>query len=484
MADDLTLPGTGMKITERYEETHSRRLDHPDLGDVSKTAYAVGVIKEFKKASDDPALVMAAAPLTATDYPLAVMVESMVKVEVEGVGTSDFIPIFCHPKEQYWDGAMGPVYVDWVGDIWKTVKWLIPASENTKATKCNEDNGYFEKAWQSFRVGDEVIVMLTEGKPVAVIGFADCVPRIGEDIIKFDFEGGFWWKCSDATRHADDKGPDGLDLGLKLACERVTKRTASSEQVGYARTLATFFGVNCIDDWTVSEYSDQGAYGTAYCGQVESVTRYVKTQFYHGIVYEHWQVNNVRTIYHYLVPVGPVLYLIEYYISTFKYSWTGDIQEGSILYDPVVHYYLLAINNVYGASPDRCVNFPYPGNVAAADATAAGVPRTDEPYSGEPQELPEDYMGASIGVYATLYSKEKYEEAKNFVVPGEISLPQSQRIPPGFVRCAYGLDSLINGDGSFRDAKKDKEDLDLKVFTRPHTKEELQAAGMWPAANA
>ena len=37
----------------------------------------------------------------------------------------------------------------------------------------------------SFRCGDEVIVMLQDGVPVAVLGHADGVPRVGEDLIMF-----------------------------------------------------------------------------------------------------------------------------------------------------------------------------------------------------------------------------------------------------------------------------------------------------------
>jgi hypothetical protein len=61
-------------VKEKYDD--SRRIDHPDFVDVSKTTFAKGVITEFQKIQDDP-----------------LVVESKVKVEIEGVGESDFIPL-------------------------------------------------------------------------------------------------------------------------------------------------------------------------------------------------------------------------------------------------------------------------------------------------------------------------------------------------------------------------------------------------------
>jgi hypothetical protein len=205
-------------------------------------------------------------------------------------------------------------------------------------------------------------------------------------------------------------------------------------------------------------------------------------------------------VYHYLVTVGPILYLIEQYESEFKYRW-GDTKESGRLYPPGTSLYVIAINNVLefisgGSIWDLipvCVDHPYPESVAAANERAAGVPKTVEPYTGEPIELPDDYVATAIWVYATLYSEEKYNEAKDFVVPrgncpgGEwdggghlFMLPLSQRIPPGFVNCGDGMNDLITGDNAFSLYRSTKKNLDLKVFTRPHTKEELQAYGMWP----
>ena len=146
MADIGKFPGTEMEVFSKYPDSY--RLDHPGFGDVLKTPYAKGVITDFKV--DDP-----------TD--LVGTIHSQVKVTGDW-GESDWIPIFYHPKAQYWD------------------------SDNYKATDFNQKDGYFERAWMSFRKGDEVAVMIKAGVPVAVVGFADGIPRIGENILKISFD--------------------------------------------------------------------------------------------------------------------------------------------------------------------------------------------------------------------------------------------------------------------------------------------------------
>jgi hypothetical protein len=142
MAVAVTFPGTEMPVIEKYPG--SRRLDHPNFGDVYKTTFAVGVITDFKKIQDDP-----------------IQVEPMAKVSGEW-GESDYIPIFYKPKESYWDDP-----------------------EGKKATDFDDEKGVHAGSWQSFRATDEVVVMLKEGVPVAIVAHADGVPRIGEDIVFF-----------------------------------------------------------------------------------------------------------------------------------------------------------------------------------------------------------------------------------------------------------------------------------------------------------
>jgi len=103
----------------------------------------------------------------------------MVKVQVEGYGeTPDYIPLFYHPKPQYWDG------------------------EEVKATDFDEEQGCHKRAWMSFRCTDEVVVLMEAEKdspnltPKYVIGFVDNYPRIGENIFKIDCESYGWYHMS------------------------------------------------------------------------------------------------------------------------------------------------------------------------------------------------------------------------------------------------------------------------------------------------
>ena len=159
---DLTVRQKYPLPDEPQANPKSLRLDHANWGDVHRTVYAKGVITDFEKVKKPD----------GSDQVDPIQVKSRVKVKIgDGEETEDFIPVFFHPKALYWDGP-----------------------DEIKATDFNEEGKYFEKAWQSFRCGDEVIVLLqapTDGaelKPVAVLGFADGVPRIGENIFKLEYQ--------------------------------------------------------------------------------------------------------------------------------------------------------------------------------------------------------------------------------------------------------------------------------------------------------
>lgn len=198
---------TALSISEKYPD--SWRVDHPDFGDVVKTTFTKGVIIDFQKVSNDP-----------------FQVQSLVKVQVKGVSTGDYIPIYFNPKQGYW---------------------------------YNKGSG-FDKAWMSFRCGDEVVVMLKENVPVAVMGFVDGVPRIGENLIKVKTlppsSGWFYdailiFQCnppwvyfiggpsSSTSLHYPPKslsevGPDGADLKLVAPpiLDRVVQGTVSPTRYG------------------------------------------------------------------------------------------------------------------------------------------------------------------------------------------------------------------------------------------------------------
>ena len=215
MVDIGKFPGTEMEVFSKYPDSY--RLDHPNFKDVAKTTFAKGVISDFKV--DDP-------------NDLIGTISSQVKV-TGGFGESDWIPIFYHPKPQYWD------------------------DDNHKATDFNKEGGYFERAWMSFRCGDEVAVMLKEEKPVAVMGFADGIPRIGENIFKAEFEtvaAGkhyFLWRLFgdgapenypvhgmngiDGVLNPWDgkaSGPDNVALALTQKCQLLSRITVAQDYSG------------------------------------------------------------------------------------------------------------------------------------------------------------------------------------------------------------------------------------------------------------
>lgn len=167
-----------LTVNEKYPG--SFRLDHPDFGDVRKTTYATGVITEFKKLTDDP-----------------LAVDSMVKVNLGG----DFLPIFFCPKKQYWDS------LDDLGNL------IVDSQSLDQVQKA------YKKAWMSFRIDDEVVVMLRENEPFAVMGFNDSKPKIGEGVLKYESKtwGPYYAGIpfSSAQINNSDNGPDGLSLGLK-----------------------------------------------------------------------------------------------------------------------------------------------------------------------------------------------------------------------------------------------------------------------------
>jgi hypothetical protein len=190
MADKVFLPNTVLEIVEKYPAEPpggaSLRLNHPDLSDVLTTDYCVGVISDFKVKSEDP-----------------FAVASMVKVKIDGKECDDYIPIFYHPKKGWWDDRG---FRDELGNLREGEKDYNYATDfkmEPGEDDESEDYGYFEKAWMSFRCGDEVVVLLrpsspddpaSELKPYAVVGFADGVHRPGENLFKWT---GFWMGLPD-----------------------------------------------------------------------------------------------------------------------------------------------------------------------------------------------------------------------------------------------------------------------------------------------
>lgn len=395
MADAIYLPGTEMEVFEKYPL--SRRLDHPTFSDVKKTTYAKGVITEFQEISDDP-----------------LVVESMVKVKIDEE-ESNFIPICYQPKEGYWDGE---------GDD----------EDVALARDFDEEKGCFKQAWLSFQSGDEVVVMLKEGVPVAVMGFADGVPRIGENAIKIAWEKytgqehfayfkGATLKESYGSGSGgsalgpidtDPVGADGLDLGLLMEAYKLCE-TAEEPHL----------------------YSNPTGMGNPWVDQ----TSYYK---YHE----------------YLIRLGGKAIILQI-VSSYSY----------------VEYFK--------------ASYPEGGPV-----------KSDEPW-GEPFLPHWEYGGFSWAFLAATDTKEIIERAKALgeshsgysaylIQSGAFSggengiyLPYDGFEPDSVLNDAFGW-SRFYATGPNALAPMSWSGMEvtdastIKIFTRPHTKEEMQEAGLWP----
>jgi hypothetical protein len=430
-------PDTDMEVFEKYPD--SRRLDHPDFADVAATTYAKGVITEFEQTGDDP-----------------IRVESRVKVQVEATESAKFIPLFYHPKAQYWDdGGLATAY---------------------------NNAGYFEKAWMSFRGDDEVAVMLKEGEPVAVMGFADGVPRIGEEVLQFETVDPFRWRMSKDEHYPSENGPDGLSLGLLQEAELISDE--SGEESSITQTIQ--FDRTATLDTVLTDMTMSGPTVIIFDG--------VRKDFY-MVIHDTWTNEHLkmrpRAQIH-LAKVGPILYLI---VSWFNSGYRIVTEEGSSgparsTYHKWCEHFHFCIYPWAGCMPpdppaevNTCENFPFVEAQVAADLANENAAH----YTSPGFNL-SDYAQATVAfvIYAAPYSDELYEETKDnppafdfisrFVSAKTIPDP-----PTGFVRQWGQQYNIHDHQHEYSDHHKVDSEGGMKLYTRPHTKEELQEAGMWPA---
>lgn len=431
-----------LAVNEKYP--NSWRLDHPDFGDVRRSPYALGVITEFQKIADDP-----------------IKVAPMVKVQVDDQ-ESDFIPLFFHPKPQYWDD-----------------------DEGVLATDFNQDGRYFEKAWQSFRAGDEVVVMCRpeEGAetpiPFAVMGFADGVPRVGENIFKSEIGSQYWWDCEKIEKYPDDKGPDGTPLKLLRPCDRIFVK---EESITYPEFNINWLlwreGYFRVTD--VKTVHTEGIPGWTYPADHLEALLWKWLRGSYQVQIE----KSISTTYRYLMPVGAILYLLETRSvqTIFTYEtrnfdnldggWTpnpGTLMSGNtvVYVDPNDYsppgsgpspvYYPQVEENFYNMIANyQGQIYPEQGN-KPKEGYELNSTRT---YSDSPEGL--------LGIFAAPYTKELYDRAK---AGGDIPSEFVKQTDFSYYALWYQLCSDLWGINK----------PDLEMFICPHTKEELQEAGLWPS---
>lgn len=377
MADKIIFPGTAMEVFEKYPA--SRRLDHPTFGDVCKTTYAVGVITDFEKIQDDP-----------------IQVKSRVKVKIGDGEESDFIPLFFNPKALYWDG------------------------DGVLAQDFDEEMGAFKQAWQSFRGGDEVAVMLKEGVPVAVMGFADGVPRIGEDIGKLVAPAPNdpleqYFQMSKQNTYPSGAGPDSLGLGL-LTVAQCLKSPIRTQGTGNFDNSAPY-GYNTISD---------GGYDAEGVQWLETTANI--------------RIDQVAV---YMINVGAICYLnyVEFY-----------------------HQYTCYLDHYWGEAGSGL-----PGAIKTRTVHVYGINRRMMKAATYQNDLAQKVLDSLNGMTITAslaisaYHSGTWNDWWPVTIDG-VTLQQD-------------LTAIMNGVGFLRCFSVDE----VQWMIRPHTKAELQAAGMWPA---
>ena len=425
-----------LAVNQKY--SNSYRLDHPDFPDVCRTTFAKGTIKEVQKIQDSP-----------------IKVKSLMKVEVEGEGVSDFIPLFYHPKPQYWDDA----------------------DEGIKATDFNQKGKYFERAWMSLRPGDEVRVMVREEKPFAVIGFDDGVPRIGEDIIKFlwslleskvtrnnEWDGGYFpsvynsestmvpegahvchLQASKRDYYQDvdvdqPPGPDGLSLQLLHEIEPFNNQTAVVNDESHG------------PDYVVTD------------NPLDPYGRVIHFAYYSG------STQDTVTIKEYLIPVGAILYSFHFIIVNTKTTSQRDdwLNLWEVSGDP-------PIEHIVGESHQDIHNFK--GRFSSHDCMIKAGPYSEKLYN--------ELKNGGISPGAAYYKWGPGEDWSSINNP-QMVMQDGSINNNDFVHNWKSVDFF---SPPWADPTKDSQTADyaidtatLKVFVRQHTKEELQKAGLWPRA--
>jgi hypothetical protein len=345
-----------------------------------------------------------------------IAVQSLVKVESSTFVYGGYIPIWYRPKPQYW-GA--------------------------NATDLSEDQQSYLTAWRSFRVGDGVVVMCRNGIPYSVVGFEDRVPRIGEEMLKIQANNiTQYYSMTQGTAQDVATGPDGVLLNLLKEVTPFNQDT-SEEVTDYTWVYISSIPINMN-------------YGTGFpiqctgggCRRAERV--YSKYTTYH---------------YYYIISIGAILYAIRITrtkIESFNYhvflvtTPEGDWQA------------------MYDCNPGP----PLPTLMMDDGSLENGTthPGFAVGPNGDPEpEITEHVMfQVSAGVY-TQDLVDQIEENPAGLPWG----PAEENNNPAYDGMLFWQDGMpINqypgdyGNQHFQ--------WPIQLFTRPHTKEELQEAGLWP----
>jgi hypothetical protein len=456
------------------------------------------------------------------DNPLQVLSQLKVQIDkgpYQGQASKDYLPLFFCPKKQYWD------------------------TDKHKAQDFDKENNCYFNASMSLRGDDEVIVacQLDDSgnlTPKFVIGFVDRVPREGEDVIKIKtlaYPNGppkdYYWRVSQMDNQDtagtpypnEDKGPDGLKLQLLKQAECIL------DQIQVVDVPP--------DDWPTNPSSPlpdnldptQAVYDWWYIVpeywtgvSIYNQTIYWMSRLHH--LYEYTRGINIKwyaNIKHFLVPVGAILYCVQviwvsicYDIEVLVVDWNYDwpmqqtidpdlMQEylsGQITIEELAELQWQRIVNYYTTTNDHNMQevsqnyYPY----TDPPQYAYGVPflylmtgpgDTIVPWDDTPGGEGNPYEMWCQGALAAQYTDKLYENTKS-------GAQSPQATKDNLDSCGdvnwQGLDGSIfqqyegftwqdNWWYAFEDSGiTSSPNNPFDIFIRPHSKKELQDAGMWP----
>jgi len=264
---------------------------------------------------------------------------------------------------------------------------------------------------------------------------------------------GFWFDAQTYQIYdAGDLGPDGKTLNLLKECEVIKADTKLiSESDGRVGNLSLRI---VLYAWTeIVNHPANPPFAYAY-DMMNVWQYYIMTDTYENV---HYETNT--DYYYYLVPIGPLLFLIE--ASIIKHTETYSQEVGNPVVEEYARNIASAVIKIYSPVP-----VDYPENIAYCEAIAAEG-NTDTTIIIRTIHDNTEVKHCSLSGLAAvaLYTDELYQAAKD---AGSLD-----NFPAGFSGVTFWMDSLYSTVHS-------KTDIDFSIFVRPHTKEELQAAGMWP----
>lgn len=441
-----------------------RRIDHPDFPDVQGTTFAKGAITDFPVVSTDP-----------------FKVKPLVKVSIDGKETDDYLPLFYKPKAGYWE------------------------DRDVEAQDFDPETMAYTQAWQSFRCGDEVVVLLKKGEPKMVLGFYDNYPRIGEDVVKWVPYSGDppeYGRVSQRTNtetwgyynFENDIGPDGKPLHLTVEAESVWSDIYYwvDEYIPRYFRPRNGYGAKILENdryktprhprywcphYRIDNPNGNCIWGGGECSYSNPDDRIIV------IIYDVTRKNKIGSkCSAHLVPVGPILYVI--YGIWEAYS----IYEGSLGYNDYVKARIMcdALKEWLEDFVDGYDEWDKP--FVAYTMTEPPIIDILEDKTQTWEYFNDDHCLIKQ-VKAGLYTSDLYDEVLSGTLSPMISWTSFQAhnwnwsvdhfpyTPDDLYWQWFGENNLRYGGplDYFITHEKDK------LMIRPHTKEELMKAGLWPS---